>query len=140
MTPPFTIAKILNIKKSSVSDTDLMKLTLKGFKKQSISRISHMLGISETETIKLLPISRATVSRLDNKSTFDLTTSEHIVFLSKVITMGMRVLENEDNFKLWLKTPCLALGNKKPTSFLNSIFGCQSVITILGRTAYGVYS
>ncbi len=140
MTPPITLEKILDIKKENVTDSDLMKLTLKGFKKLSISRISKMLGTSETEMIGLLPISRATVARLDNRSTFDLTTSEHLVFLSKVIAIGINVLEKEDNFRIWLKTPCLALGNEKPVTFLNSIFGCQSVINVLGRAASGVYS
>ncbi|VAX35268.1 hypothetical protein MNBD_UNCLBAC01-1726 [hydrothermal vent metagenome] len=140
MTTPITLEKILNLKKEMTSNSDLMKLTLKGLRKTSVSRVSKMLGTSEIETIRLLPISRATVARLDNKGTFDLTTSEHLVFLSKVISLGVSVLENEDNFKIWLRTPCLALGNEKPLIFLNSIFGCQSVINILGRAASGVYS
>ncbi|MFT5387781.1 MAG: putative toxin-antitoxin system antitoxin component (TIGR02293 family) [Candidatus Omnitrophota bacterium] len=141
MVPPVTVSKVLGLKASNLTNHSLQQITLKGLKKQTLSRVANMLGISESSAIALLPISRATVDRLGKKQQpFDLSTSEHIVFLSKVITVGLDVIGNEENFQLWLKTPCRALANEKPLDSLNSIFGCEAVISILYRAAYGVYS
>lgn len=131
-----TAAAILNLKTSNFAGLDLES---NGIRRASLKRLAKALGLSETEVIKLLPVSRATVLRLKPVEKFDLPTSEHVIWLARVAESGEKFFENVENFHTWLTSPCLGLGRKKPITFLLTVFGCQEVINVMGRAATGVY-
>jgi uncharacterized protein (DUF2384 family) len=53
---------------------------------------------------------------------------------------GIEVLGSLDNFKIWINSPILALGQQKPKEFLDTSLGITMLKNILGRIQYGVYS
>ena len=50
------------------------------------------------------------------------------------------VLGSEERARLWLLEPNKSLGGDTPLSILNTGFGLDEVLSILGRIEYGVYS
>lgn len=57
-----------------------------------------------------------------------------------LLKRGIEVFEDKESFLGWLKHPCIALGSVSPESILKQENGLQTVMNILGRIEYGVYS
>ena len=53
---------------------------------------------------------------------------------------GIEVIGNKAAFAEWLHSPLTSLANKRPVDFLDTSFGIQLVIKVLGRLEQGVFS
>ncbi|MBK7098856.1 MAG: DUF2384 domain-containing protein [Sphingobacteriales bacterium] len=45
-----------------------------------------------------------------------------------------------DQFKLWMSSPVMALGNKMPKEFLDTSMGIDLLMDELGRIEYGIFA
>jgi putative toxin-antitoxin system antitoxin component (TIGR02293 family) len=66
--------------------------------------------------------------------------SERAIELARLYSKGEDVFGSLDEFKQWMETSVLALGNKKPREFLDTSLGIDILLTELGRIEYGVFA
>lgn len=57
-----------------------------------------------------------------------------------VFKKGMEVFEDEDDFEDWMNCIYHSLDKKRPIDFMITPEGRQSVIDVLKRMEYGIYS
>lgn len=123
------------------SEWDLINLSKKGLKKPVLKAISAQLGVPVQETVRLLGIPADGFARMKDAESFNPRYSEHIIKLAELINEGKELWgEEQGQFKAWLQEPVSALGDKRPIELLDTIYGIEMVITIIGRIIHGVFS
>ncbi len=127
-------------KKSISGDFDLIKLTREGVKKSTLKTLASFLGITMETMSGLLHTSYRNIQRKDEDSLLDTLKTERVLELASFTQRGIEVIGSKDAFAEWIQSPLIALGNKKPLDFLDTSFGIQFLIKILGRLEQGVFS
>jgi len=122
------------------SRMDLIELSKKGVSKNALLHLAEYLNLSESQIAQLLPVSKRTVQRYSPKKLFTRAVSESILQIAEVAARGVEVFGYKKRFLAWLDHPSPALGNKTPTSLLDSRFGTEMILDELGRIEYGVIS
>ena len=69
-----------------------------------------------------------------------MTNSIHDRRVSNIIALAENTFGDDSKVALWLTTPNSVLDNQKPLDILSTSAGAESVTTVLGRIAYGLYS
>jgi putative toxin-antitoxin system antitoxin component (TIGR02293 family) len=72
------------------------------------------------------------------QKSFDSLQSEEIIEIALLQKRGVEVFGSKSKFQNWLETPCLALGDVVPKSFLDSSFGIMLLKDELTRLEYGI--
>lgn len=126
--------------RSTPGDFDLIKLTREGVKKSSLKTLAAYLGISMEAVSALLHTSYRNLQRKDDDSILDTLKTERVLELASFAQRGIDVIGSKDAFAEWVQSPLIALGNKKPLDFLDTSFGINFLLKILGRLEQGVYS
>lgn len=119
---------------------DLINLSREGIKKDAIKSLNNYLDITMEQMAKLLGTTYRNLYRKDGNEVLDNIKTEKAIELATFARRGVQVIGSEDGFKKWLKTPIKALSNKAPLDFLDTTFGIQLVLKVLGRMEHGVYS
>jgi putative toxin-antitoxin system antitoxin component (TIGR02293 family) len=139
-----TLRSILGGAKSHLrvitSENDLIYLSREGIKKSTLKSLVGYLGITMEKMSTLLHMSHRNLQRKDEEELLDTLKSEKVLELAAFVQRGIDVIGNEEAFKQWLHSPVLALGNKKPIDYLDTSFGMQMALKVLGRLEQGVYS
>lgn len=65
--------------------------------------------------------------------------SEKILELTEVMTFGLEVFGNKNDFQDWLQTPSIIFHNQKPFDFLFDSYGKEMVMAELNRIEYGIF-
>ena len=127
---------------NNVNDAPSYKLELidrirNGVKKDEWKQLIRNIGAKEKEFECILPVS---ISSMQKKNIYGKETSERIYEISRLFGLGFEVFDTPEDFKQWLATPSIALGNKKPFELLDSSFGFELVENEIIRIQYNVYS
>lgn len=115
---------------------ELIDRIREGVKKSDWKQLLQNIGATEKEFEDILPTS---ISSMQKKMVYDRETSERIYELARLFGLGYDVFDTKDDFKNWLITPSLPLGNKKPFELLDSGFGFELVANEIMRIQYNVY-
>ncbi len=126
--------------KTIAGDYDLIALTREGIKKSSLHSLAGYLGISMETMSRLLHSSYRNIQRKADSSLLDTLKTEKVLELAALTQRGIAVTGGRKAFIEWLHSPLAALGHKTPLDFLDTSFGIQLVLKILGRLEQGVYS
>ncbi len=129
-----------NLRKSIAGDFDLIKLTREGVKKSTLKTLAAYLGITMEMMSGLLHTSYRNIQRKDEDALLDTLKTERVLELASFAQRGIEVIGNKDAFAEWIQSPLMALGNKRPLDFLDTSFGIQFLLKILGRLEQGVFS
>ena len=129
-----------NTQKAMPGDFDLIKLTREGVKKSSLKTLATYLGISMDVMSGLLHTSYRNLQRKDDDTVLDTLKTERVIELATFAQRGIDVIGQKEAFAEWVQSPIVALGNKKPLDFLDTSFGINILLKILGRLEQGVYS
>lgn len=129
-----------SVPKTLTNDIDLINLSRQGVRKSSLKSLSHYLGITMETMSKLLHSSHRNIQRKDENDLLDTLKTEKVLELAAFTKRGIDVIGSENGFKEWLHSPILALGNRKPIELLDTTFGIQMVLKVLGRLEQGVFS
>jgi putative toxin-antitoxin system antitoxin component (TIGR02293 family) len=121
-------------------DFDLIALTREGIKKSSLKSLASHLGISMEVMSRLLHSSHRNIQRKDEDELLDTLKTEKVLELAAFAQRGIDVIGSKEYFIEWLHSPLLSLNNKTPIDYLDTSFGIQLVLKILGRLEQGVYS
>lgn len=129
-----------SMKKVIAGDFDLIAITREGIKKSTLKSLAEYLGISMEMMSRLLHTSHRNIQRKDEDELLDTLKTEKVLELASFAQRGIEVIGNKDAFIEWLHSPLMALGNKAPLDYLDTSFGIQMVIKVLGRLEHGVFS
>jgi putative toxin-antitoxin system antitoxin component (TIGR02293 family) len=129
-----------SVKKSLAGAFDLISLSRTGIKKSTLKSLADYLGITMETMSGLLHSSYRNIQRKDEEELLDTLKTEKILELAAFTQRGIEVIGSKESFIEWLHSPLLSLGNKTPLHFLDTSFGIQMLINILGRLEQGVYS
>jgi putative toxin-antitoxin system antitoxin component (TIGR02293 family) len=129
-----------SVPKTISSDMDLINLSRHGVRKSSLRSLAGYLGVTMEKMSSLVHSSHRNIQRKDEDELLDTLKTEKVLELAAFIKRGIDVIGTEDAFKEWVHSPILALGNQKPIDFLDTTFGIQMVLKVLGRLEQGVFS
>jgi putative toxin-antitoxin system antitoxin component (TIGR02293 family) len=129
-----------SVPKTISSDMDLINLSRHGVRKSSLKSLAGYLGITMEKMSSLVHSSHRNIQRKDEDELLDTLKTEKVLELAAFIKRGIDVIGTEDAFKEWVHSPIIALGNRKPIDFLDTTFGIQMVLKVLGRLEQGVFS
>jgi putative toxin-antitoxin system antitoxin component (TIGR02293 family) len=125
-------SKMTAIEKMNISKSGVTKKDLIGLKEKS--------SLDYDKLAKTLSVTRATLINKKPAEKFNCTLSEKIVGLAEIFSYGFEVFENKEKFNSWIANPNKALGGKAPFDLLDSQFGREEVMSVIGRIDFGVYS
>lgn len=125
-------SKMTAIEKMNISKSGVTKKDLVGLKEKS--------ALDYDKLAKTLSVTRATLINKKPAEKFNASLSERIIGLAEIYSYGFEVFENKEQFNSWINSPNQALGGKSPYDLLDSQFGREEVMSIIGRIDYGVYS
>ena len=124
-----------------VSSAELISITREGLPANILPSLAAELSIDRGAVAKVVGISGRTLSRrIASHSRLSAEESDRTVRLARVLTLAKETLGDSNKASLWLKTPNRVLDGQTPFELLDTDAGVQSVETVLGRIAYGVYS
>ena len=139
------IAEVLGgkkvLKKRVGTPAQLMTLIREGLPADILPSIAAELSMDRSAVAKVVGISGRTLSRrLASRSRLSAEESDRMVRLARVLALANDTLGDRAKASRWLQTPNRALQGSTPFELLDTDAGVQSVETILGRIAYGIYS
>jgi len=129
-----------SVPKAISSDMDLINLSRHGVRKSSLKSLAGYLGISMEKMSSLVHSSHRNIQRKDEDELLDTLKTGKVLELAAFIKRGIDVIGTEDAFREWVHSPIIALGNRKPIDFLDTTFGIQMALKVLGRLEQGVFS
>jgi putative toxin-antitoxin system antitoxin component (TIGR02293 family) len=127
------------LKNEITSDLDLIAIARAGLPKRTLNAIATKLNISMEKLSTLLHISHRTLQRKSASDHLSVHVSEQILSIAEVIRRGIEVLGDNRSLEVWLQEELTSLGDRKPIDLLDTTFGTQMVLRILGRIEHGVY-
>ena len=123
------------------SPVRLVELTRGGLPCTILITLSDELGIARTRLAGILGISERTLSRrIAAKGNLTAEESDRVVRFARVLAAAKDTFGTMEKASRWLQTPNRALEGELPFNLLDTDAGVQSVETVLGRIAFGVYS
>lgn len=118
----------------------LIELGRRGLTKSALVNLASRLGLPPGQMARFLPVTERTIQRYSSKDRFNQAVSEQLLQIAQVADAGERLFGNRERLLAWLNLPNTALGGTAPIDLLDSRFGAEMVLDLLGRIEYGVYS
>jgi putative toxin-antitoxin system antitoxin component (TIGR02293 family) len=139
------IAEVLGgkkiLKKNIGTPAQLVTLIREGLPANILPTIATELSMDRSAVAKVVGISGRTLSRrIASHSRLSAEESDRMVRLARVLALANETLGDRAKASRWLQTPNRVLDGNTPFELLDTDAGVQSVETVLGRIAYGVYS
>ena len=111
-----------------------------GIPKKAIDTLIEKTGIPATDMAIIMRLSDRTLRRYKPQTLLNPEQSERVVELSKLYSRGEDVFGHLDNFKEWMNSTVMALGNKKPKEFLDTSIGISILQDELGKIEHGIFA
>jgi putative toxin-antitoxin system antitoxin component (TIGR02293 family) len=111
-----------------------------GLPKKALDNLASVAGFSNIEIATMVHTSDRTLRRYSSTQKLDAEQSERIIELAKLYSRGEEVFGNIEAFRSWIDREVIALGNKKPKSFLDTSLGIEMLLDELGRIEHGVFA
>ena len=109
----------------------------KGIRSKEIQPLVKYLDFKVPEIAKAASVSSSTVSRWRPETSIGLSGSSQFFKMDEVIRKGVNLFGGEEQFKVWLTSPNLAMGNASPSKLITSILGVDLVDEALDALSYG---
>jgi len=104
-------------------------------------RLKSLFPLSLQDWSGYLEISLKSLQRYQKESRrFKPIHSEKIMELAEVMVTGMEVFDDGEKLRLWMETPSLALGHKRPLDLIRNSYGKELVIRELMAIEHGIFS
>jgi putative toxin-antitoxin system antitoxin component (TIGR02293 family) len=118
------------LKREIETTSELVSLTREGLPADILPALANELAMDRKVVARALGIPERTLSRR----------LDRIVRLARVLALAADTFGDTAKASRWLQTPNRVLQGQTPFELLDTDTGVQSVETVLGRIAYGVYS
>jgi len=121
------------------NEMDLINVSRTGLPRKTLDILAERLGVTMEKLSRLLHISLRTIQRKSKMEHLSVHVSEQILSIAEVIRRGQEVLGDGDQLEIWLHSEIPSLGDKKPIDLMDTTFGTQILLKILGRIEHGIY-
>ena len=120
----------------------LHELIRKGLPARVIGKLERVLGLSPSESTRLLAISATSRKRFKQSPArrLDEAASDRIVRVVSTVAEAAEVLGDDAKAIAWFKTPNLALHGQEPLELMTSDPGAKMVRDELNRIRYGFWA
>ena len=125
---------------SIVNKHQYISLIRHGVSMQTLLHLMKSTDISAIEIASILHTSERTLRRYTNDTLLNPEQSERIIELARLFSRGAGVFGSLDNFKTWMNSPIVALGNIKPKELLDTSLGIEILQEELGRIEHGIFA
>ena len=123
------------------TSSDLVRLTRDGLPADTLINLARDLNIDRGTLARVIGIPQRTLSRrLSAHKRLSPEESDRTVRFARLLATTIDVLGPREKAAHWLQSVNRALDGRTPFELLDTDAGAQSVETVLGRIAYGVYS
>lgn len=122
------------------SEYDYIDLIREGLPKNALDNIIDMAGFTTTEIAQIMHTSDRTLRRYTPGQKLDAEQSERVLELARLYCRGEAVFGTMELFKKWMDREVIALGEKKPKTFLDTSLGIEMLMDELGRIEHGVFA
>lgn len=129
--PPFS--KVNN-------STDFISVIRTGIPKKALDNLMDNTGITVPEISKIIRTSDRTLRRYGATQKLNPEQSERLIELARLYSRGEEVFGTMENFKNWMSSTVIALGNKKPKEFLDTSIGIDLLMNELGKIEHGIFA
>jgi putative toxin-antitoxin system antitoxin component (TIGR02293 family) len=122
-------------------EADFVPIVRRGFPVAAIKSLSERAKLSEETIYESLRIAKRTAARRKQRAArLKPAESELLLRLARAFAAATQTLGSEEKARRWLVAANRALGGVTPISLLDTGIGFQSVIDVLGRIEYGIFS
>jgi putative toxin-antitoxin system antitoxin component (TIGR02293 family) len=129
------------LKRKVDSSSDLTRLTREGLPVDTLTLLARDFSVERKTLARSVGISERTLSRrIEKAQRLSAEESDRIVRMARVLAMAADTFGTKEKASLWLQSPNAVLEGQTPFSLLDTDAGVQSVETVLGRIAWGIYS
>jgi len=127
---------------STAAGSDFQEIATirEGVPMSSLAFFMQKVNLSLVEMAQILHTTDRTLRRYTSDKKLSAEHSERAIELAKLYARGEEVFGSLEDFKQWVDSPILALGNRKPKEFLDTSIGFGMLMKLLGRIEHGVYS
>lgn len=116
---------------------EVNELVESGIRSKEVEPIIEYLDLKVPEIAKAAAVSPSTVSRWKAKTSIGISGSNQFFRIDQVIRKGVDLFGGPEEFKSWLHSPNLALGNNVPAKLITSFIGVDMVDEALDALHYG---
>lgn len=119
---------------------DIIQAIENGLPYESFETIYEESPFTQNFWAETLGISTKSLNRYkQSNKKFKPLQSEKIIELAEVLNIGKKVFDNDEDFKIWLNTPSIALGHNKPIDLIKNSYGKELVVTELTNIDQGIF-
>ena len=122
------------------SDADFIDCIRVGLPRKALDKLMNVTGLTTNEITNILHISDRTLRRYTAEQKLSAEQSERLIEIAKLYSRGEEVFGSLDAFKEWMDSSVMALGNRKPKTFLDTSIGIAMLMDELGRIEHGIFA
>lgn len=122
------------------SNSDFIACIREGIPRKALDELMDYTGITIDEITDILHISDRTLRRYTPQQKLNESQTERLIEVAKLYSRGEEVFGSLNAFKEWMNSTVMALGNKKPKTFLDTSLGITMLMNELGRIEHGIFA
>ena len=122
------------------NEADFITVIREGIPKHAMTHLMDITDISLSEMAAIVHASDRTLRRYKPQQKLPQEQSERMIEIARLYGKGEEVLGSIEEFKLWMDTFLLPLGNRKPKEYLDTSIGINILMNELGRIQHGVFA
>lgn len=122
------------------NNADFIACIREGIPRKALDELMAYTGITTDEISAILHISSRTLRRYTPQQKLNESQTERLIEIAKLYSRGEEVLGSINAFKEWMNSTVMALGNKKPKTFLDTSLGIDILMNELGRIERGIFA
>ena len=111
-----------------------------GITKSDFIAVATMTGLNLSEFSSFLPVSKRTIEKVKDQELLSPQVSDRVLQIATLYQQGIELFSNSEEFKDWMSSSIIALGNKRPIDYMDNGTGIAIIHDLLGRIEHGVYS
>jgi len=138
--PAVAYLRTTNWQTQAIENIDLIAVSRKGISASQLNSLQQSTGLDNAQLARILQITTRTLQNKKGSDLHSISVSEKALKLSQLYQNGYATFGDKPRFKAWMRSPVLALNNKTPLSYLDTLFGFELVEQVLGRIAHGIIS
>ena len=105
-----------------------------------VDRVRDLLDITKEDSYQIFGLSKSTYNRRVKDGLLTRDESDRAYRVAKVLRRATSVLGSKEKAQAWLKKANYSLGMQEPLNMLETEFGTDQVMNLLGRIEHGVFS
>jgi putative toxin-antitoxin system antitoxin component (TIGR02293 family) len=117
----------------------LIEKTREGLTKDDADALAEVYGLTDREMARILNLSERTYHRYKEEARLDVSASDRLLQLKKLLQYGEQVFDERGKFTRWMRRPLRVLGGKTPLELMDTNTGTKLVENTLGRIEHFVF-